>query len=168
MKQSLLIFLFAICACAASAQFTAPSKAAFSIGAELTIPNYGIYSVGTGASAKFEFPIAQPVSLSLTGNFTSVFYRNSILNQYGDSGADLFVPLKAGVKYYPIPSVYIEGEGGVALELNHTQRHLGAFSIGPGFIVPEGKGGLDIGLRYEAWEGQLKQTVIRFAYRFGL
>ena len=168
MKQSLLIFFFVTFACAASAQFSTPAKTAFSIGAELTIPNYGIYSVGTGASAKFEFPVAQQVSLSVTGNFTSVFFRNSVLNKYGDSGADLFVPLKAGVKYYPIGSVYIEGEGGVALELNHAQRHLGAFSIGPGFIIPEGKGGFDIGFRYEAWEGQLKQTVIRFAYRFGL
>lgn len=165
--KKLLPLLLSICCLTASAQISAPSKTAFSIGGELTIPSYGLYSIGTGASAKFEFPIAPPVSISLTGNFTSVFYHHSILNNYGDSGADLFVPLKAGLKYYPIPSLYIEGEGGVALELNHTQRHLGAFSIGPGFIIPETKGGLDISFRYEDWQSQVKQTVIRVAYRFG-
>jgi hypothetical protein len=167
MKQLLLVIFFAALVSNAGAQTSSPNRTAFSIGGELTIPSYGLYSVGTGISAKFEFPVVTPVSISLTGNFTSVFYRHSILSNYGDSGADLFVPLKGGLKYYPISNLYIEGEGGVALELNHTQRHLGAFSIGPGFIVPGSKGGLDIGFRYEDWQGQVKQTVIRVAHRFG-
>ena len=120
------------------------------------------------ATAKFEFPIAPLFSISITGNITSVFYHNSILNQYGDSGADVFVPIKAGLKYYPISTLYIEGEGGGALELNHQQRHLGAFGVGPGFIIPQRKGAFDISFRYEAWSAQVKQTVLRFAYRFGL
>jgi hypothetical protein len=168
MKQLLLILLFAAFTLAANAQLSEPGRTAFSIGGELTIPGYGLYSIGTGASAKFEFPIAKPLSISATANFTSVFYHSSILANYGESGADVFVPLKAGVMYYPISSLYVEGEGGVALELNHTRRHLGTFSIGPGFIVPSGKGSLDIGFRYESWGGQLKQTILRFAYRFGL
>ena len=168
MKKLLLIIFFALSVTAASAQLSTPDRTAFSIGGELTIPNYGIYSIGTGASAKFEFPVAPPISISLTANITSVFYHNSILSNYGDSGADVFVPLKAGIKYYPTSNLYIEGEGGDALELNHTQRRLGLFSIGPGFIIPQSKGGIDIGFRYEDWGGQLKQTMIRFAYRFGL
>jgi hypothetical protein len=167
MKKFLPLLLLTLCYLSASAQLSTPSRTAFSIGGELTIPSYGLYSVGTGASAKFEFPIAPPVSISITGNLTSVFYRHSILNNYSDSGADVFVPLKAGLKYYPISSLYIEGEGGEALELNHTQRHLGAFAIGPGFIIPQTKGGLDISFRYEDWQSQVKQTVIRVAYRFG-
>ena len=168
MKKLLFILFFASASFAANAQLSGADRTAFSLGGEVTIPNYGLYSVGTGATAKFEFPVAPLFSISLTGNITSVFYHNSILNQYGDSGADVFVPVKAGLKYYPISTLYIEGEGGEALELNHQQRHLSAFGVGPGFIIPQSKGALDISFRYEAWSAQVKQTVLRFAYRFGL
>jgi len=168
MKKLLLILFFAAGSFAASAQVSNAERTAFSLGGELTIPNYGLYSIGTGASAKFEFPIAPLFSISLTANLTSVFYHSSILSQYGKSGADIFAPIKAGLKYYPISTLYVEGEGGQAFELNHSQHHYTAFGIGPGFLIPQRKGALDIGFRYEAWGGQVKQTVIRFAYRFGL
>ena len=84
------------------------------------------------------------------------------------NGTDLFVPLKAGVKYYFGQDFYLEGEGGAALSLNHGRNSLGLFSIGPGFVIPSEKHGVDISFRYEDWQGQLKQTAIRVAYRFGL
>src|SRR5579863_5055241 len=141
----------------ASAQDPVQNSKAFSIGGEVNIPSFGLYNVGTGASAKFEFPIVSPVSISLTAGFTSFFYRSSILNNYNGGGSDVFVPLKAGVKYYLAQSFYAEGEVGSAFELNHNKSSLVAFSIGPGFVVPAGKNGLDISFRYEDWQGQIKQ-----------
>lgn len=144
------------------------NNTAFSIGGELTIPSYGLYSIGTGLSAKFETPIVSPVSLSLTAGFTSVFYKSNLLYNTNSPGASEFAPVKAGLKYYLIQSVYAEGEAGTAIELNHNKQDLFAFSFGLGFLAPiSEKRAIDISFRYEDWQGQLKQTALRFAYRFG-
>jgi hypothetical protein len=167
MKKLLLLILI-FYSCKTFAQSPVQNNTAFSLGGELGIPSYGLYNIGTGVSAKLEIPVISPVSVSLTGGFSSIFYKSSILYDYRNSGGDLFAPLKAGLKYYPAQNVYLEGEGGVAFELNHGQRDLAAFSIGAGFIVPSGENhGLDIGFRYEDWQGQVKQTALRVAYRFG-
>jgi hypothetical protein len=166
MKGPLLI-LSALFILTLNARAQSNNQKVFTIGGELGIPNYGLYDVVLGASAKFELPVVSPVSLSLTAGFSSVFQRSSILNNY-NNGTDLFVPLKAGVKYYFGRDFYVEGEGGAALPLNHDKNSLGLFSIGPGFVIPSEKHGVDISFRYEDWQGQLKQTAIRVAYRFGL
>ena len=165
MKKLLLLLLIFTCF-DAFAQVQVQTSKAFTIGGELDIPNYGIYNVGTGASLKFELPVASHVSLSITGGFTSVFYRGTIFTGYSSSGGDLFVPVKAGLRYFFVQNVYAEGEGGATFELNHTNRTLAAFSIGPGFILPAGKNSVDLGFRYEDWQGQLKLTVLRVAYRW--
>lgn len=151
----------------ASAQERVINSSAFSVGGELAIPTFGLYSIGTGVSAKFEMPVVSPVSFSLTGGFTSVFYKGNPLGEGNTPAAALFAPVKAGLKYYLIQNVYAEGEAGSAIELNHERNDLFAFSFGLGFIIPEGKNGVDIGFRYEDWQGQLRQTALRVAYRFG-
>jgi hypothetical protein len=166
--KKLILLLLVFCCFKLHAQGPVQTNTAFSIGAELNIPSYGLYSIGTGASAKFETPIVSPLSLSLTAGFTSVFYKSNLLYNTGSRGADEFAPLKAGLKYYLIKSVYAEGEAGTAIELNHNKQDLFAFSFGLGFLAPiSEKRAIDIGFRYEDWQGQLKQTALRFAYRFG-
>lgn len=142
---------------------------AISTAFELAIPANGVYNIGVGASVKAELPITTPVSLTLTGGFTSMFYKSNLFNSSLTPGAAVFVPLKAGVKYYFNKGVYAEGEAGTAIETNYGKQSVFAFSIGPGFIVPSGdKNGFDIGFRYENWANQLRQTAIRIAYRFSL
>jgi len=160
MKQLVLFLFLAISITCASAQSS--NQIAVSLGGELGIPSYGVYNVALGGSAKLELPVVSPVSVSLTGGFTSVFLKSSVIDNY-NGGADLFAPLKAGVKYYFMRNVYVEGEGGAALELNRTKKTFALFSIGPGFVIPSEKNGIDISFRYEAWQSQLKQTAIRVA-----
>lgn len=141
---------------------------AIGTGFELAIPSNGVYSIGTGASVKAELPISRPVSLTLTGGFTAMFYKSNLFNSSRTPGAATFVPLKAGLKYYFNKGVYAEGEAGTVIEANYAKQSPFAFSIGPGFIVPAGdKNGVEIGFRYESWANQLRQTAIRIAYRFG-
>jgi hypothetical protein len=163
-KPLLLLLALSLFAFSASAQ---QNPKAFTIGGELGLPSYGLYNVALGASGKLEIPLISPVSISLTGGFTSVFRRSSIIDDY-NGGGDLFVPLKAGIKYYFVQSFYAEGEGGAALGLNHGNKSLALFSIGPGFVIPSEKNGIDISFRYEDWQDRVKQTAIRVAYRFGL
>jgi hypothetical protein len=142
---------------------------AFSPAFELSIPSNGVYNIGVGASIKGELPIASPVSLTLTAGFTSMFYKSNLFNSSLTPGAAIFVPLKAGLKYYFNKGIYAEGEAGTAIETNYGKQSSFAFSIGPGFLVPAGdKNSVDISFRYENWANQLRQTAIRIAYRFGL
>jgi hypothetical protein len=165
--RKLIILLLLFCYFKASAQ-TIISKA-FSAGFELGIPTNSVFNIGTGASAKFELPIASPVSLSLTGGITSMFYKSNLFNSSHTPGAAVFVPLKAGVKYFFNRDVYAEGEAGTAIEANYAKQSVFAFSIGPGFIAPVGeKNSIDISFRYEDWANQLRQTAVHIAYRFGL
>ena len=142
---------------------------AFSPAFELGIPSNGVYNIGVGASIKGELPIASPVSFTLTAGFTSMFYKSNLFDSSRTPGAAIFVPLKAGLKYYFNQGIYAEGEAGTAIETNYGKQSSFAFSIGPGFMVPAGdKNSVDISFRYEDWSNQLRQTAIRIAYRFGL
>ena len=165
--KKLIILLLLFCCFKASAQ--AIINKAFSAAFELGIPSNSVFNIGTGASAKFELPIASPVSLSLTGGITSMFYKSNLFNSSRTPGAAVFVPLKAGVRYFFNRGVYAEGEAGTAIETNYAKQNVFAFSIGPGFIAPVGeKNGIDISFRYEDWANQVRQTAIHIAYRFGL
>lgn len=144
------------------------NSVAVSAAFELGIPSASIYSIGTGASVKFEFPVVSPVSISLTGGITSMFYKSNLFGSNKTPGAAGYVPLKAGVKYYFAKGVYAEGEAGTAIETNYDKKNLFAFSIGPGFVTPiNDKSGVDFSFRYEGWESRVHLTVIRVAYRFG-
>ena len=151
------------------AQITTPTTTAISLGFELAAPSNSIYTIGTGVSAKFELPVVSPLSLTLTGGFTAMYYKSNLFNSSRTPGAAGFLPLKAGLKYYLSKNFYAEGEAGTAIETNYDKRDAFAFSIGPGFIIPlsNEKQGIDIGFRYESWSNQLRQTGIRIAYRFG-
>ena len=166
MKKLLLPLLVFFCI---SAQAQTTITKAFSAGFELGIPANGVFNIGTGASANFEFPIVSPVSLSLTGGITSMFYKSNLFYSSRTPGAAVYVPLKAGVRYFFNRGVYAEGEAGTAIETNYGKQSVFAFSIGPGFIAPVGeKNGIDISFRYEDWANQVRQTAIHIAYRFGL
>ncbi|HWB62275.1 MAG TPA: hypothetical protein VG603_02105 [Chitinophagales bacterium] len=153
----------------AMAQGPVQTTNAISAGFELAIPSGGVFSIGTGASLKAEFPFAAPMlSISVTGGVTPMFYRGNLFGNAKTPGAALFVPLKAGLKYFFARGVYAEGEAGAALEANYNHATPFAFSIGPGFVISSNdKSGVDIGFRYEDWSGVLRQTAIRVAYRFG-
>jgi hypothetical protein len=167
--KRLILLLLAFYSIKLHAQSTAEVNKAISTGFELAAPSGGVYNIGLGASAKLEVPIVAPVSFTLTGGFTSMFYKSNLFDASRTPGAAVFIPLKAGVKYYFAKSIYAEGEAGTAIETNYGKQRSFAFSIGPGFIVPlrNDKTGIDIGFRYESWANQLRQTGIRVAYRFG-
>ncbi len=161
-----LLLLIIVIQTAAHAQTN--NTTALSAAFELGIPTTSIYSIGTGASLKFEFPVVNPVSISLTGGITSMFYKSNLFGNGKTPGAAGYIPLKAGVKYYFARGVYAGGEAGTAIETNYDKKNLFAFSIGPGFVAPiNGKSGVDFSFRYEAWESRVHLTVIRVAYRFG-
>jgi hypothetical protein len=167
MKRNLLI-AFIFCSFNVSAQISRPLSNAFSAGLELGITSNSVYAIGLGASAKGEFPVSNRVCLTVTAGYSTFFYKSNLFASSRTLSPAYFIPLKAGIKYYPNPNVYIEGELGTAIETNYLKQDLFAFSIGPGFVVPiNNNRGIDIGFRYEGWsDHQVRQTAIRFAYRW--
>src|ERR1700750_2754393 len=95
-KLILLLLLFYCFKIHAQTTITKAVGTAF----ELAIPSNGVYNIGVGASVKGEVPIATPVSLRVTGGFTSMFYKSNLFASSRTPGAAVFIPLKAGVKYY--------------------------------------------------------------------
>lgn len=167
--KKLLLLLLILPAFNTFAQDAPKPSTAFSAGVEFGIPSRSLYNVGVGASLKLEQPVVSPVSLTLTAGFSSFFRKDSPFNN-GHSGGDIFVPLKAGVRYNVGSGVFLEAEAGSAIEINYDERKLFAFSLGPAIMIPTGADNRDfeLGLRYESWSAHtLQQTAIRFAYRFG-
>ncbi|MFC0516328.1 hypothetical protein ACFFGT_19070 [Mucilaginibacter angelicae] len=167
--KKLILLLLILPAFKTYAQDGPKPSTTFSGGVEFGIPSRGLYNVGVGASLKLEQPIVSPVSLTLTAGFSSFFRKNSPLNE-GHSGGDIFVPLKAGVRYNVSSGLFLEAEAGSIIELNYDKRKLFAFSIGPAIMIPTSTDNrnFELGLRYESWSAHtLQQTAIRFAYRFG-
>src|SRR5476651_1754230 len=95
-KLILLIALFSAFNLARAQEF---SHGGFSIGPELGLPSQSVYSIGYGASAKFEIPIINKFALSLTGGYSEFHFKSGIVNSFGGQAPSTFVPLKAGVVY---------------------------------------------------------------------
>ncbi|QJD95107.1 hypothetical protein HH214_04050 [Mucilaginibacter robiniae] len=142
---------------------------AVSIGPELNIPQHSGYTIGYGATGKLEAHLIKAFSLSLTGGYTQMHYRRAYAEAFATPSNDHYIPLKAGIKYYPDTKVYFEGEAGAVLDNNAGQKNLATYSLGTGFIIPfqpESHQAVDVGLRYESWSrNRLQQFAIRVAYR---
>lgn len=171
--QKLLLFLFiSFSAISTYAQGggTQANSTALSIGAELNIPQQSRYTIGYGASAKFELPIINAFSLTLTGGLHQFHIKN--IFDGASTGNDTFIPLKAGAKYYFDPRFYTEGELGTVIDHNDAiDQNRFTYSIGTGFLLPLNNSNnmVDVGLRFEQWsQNRLQQFGIRVAYRFGL
>lgn len=168
LMKKIILFLLLFSILKVSAQESQNLKTVFSAGLELGIPQASVYTIGLGASGKLELPVSNKLCITVTAGYDAFFYKGNLYESSRTPSAAIFVPLKAGAKYYFNQGVYAEGELGTAIETNYLKQDLFAFSLGPGFIIPLNEAhGIDFGLRYENWSNhQVKQTALRFAYRF--
>jgi hypothetical protein len=169
MQKFLLVLIGLSYAFTLRAQTGSNQRTALSFGAELNIPQRSGYTIGYGASAKFELPLANALSFTATAGVHQ-YHLKTLYNCPG--GNNTFVPLKAGVKYYIDPRFYAEGEVGSVIDHNReSDQNKFAYSLGTGFLLPlkNTSNMIDAGLRYEEWsKNGLQQFGIRVAYRFGL
>jgi len=172
MKKILFTIVIVGCIiCTAKAQQY--TRSGFSIGPEINFPSQSVYNIGYGASARLDLPVSGKVGISLTGGYTKLHYKGSIVSVFGDQKPNEFVPLKAGIIYGVGNGLYLSGELGDAMEVssnvNGNKRNLFVFGLGPGFLFGlSDKQAIDLGIRYEQWsQHELKQVAIRVAYRIG-
>lgn len=150
------------------------------LGTEINFPSgnsSNTSAVGLGGYVKAELGLSTKFSLTASGSITNFFGRKLF---GAKSPSRVYVPVKAGLKYYTDENFYIEGQLGASIPLNEGGKTGFAWSPGIGtYIKNRGSANkFDIGLRYEGWTSSSvinssKSTTfnfigIRLGYVFGL
>jgi hypothetical protein len=169
-KISALVLAFAGFALGAKAQTssatttktsTGPNGIVLSIGADAGIPTGKLndaYNWNIGGSVQADIPVL-PHQLFVTVNagYNSIQGKKNIGGVQGLDATNIqLLPVKAGLKYFPVSHFYVQGEAGAAFALNKADVGFdksAAFVYAPqlGYQFPlGGKSYLDAGVRYEA------------------
>jgi len=193
LKISALVIAFAGFALGAKAQ-TTPSASTksttsngviFSVGVDAGLPTGNLsngYNWNIGGSVQADIPVV-PQTLFVTVNAG----YNSLQGKSNAYGTDLtatniqLLPVKAGLKFFPVNHFYIQGEAGAAFALNKSDLgfdNSAAFIYAPqiGYQFPVGGSSfIDAGVRYEGStkfnsavdNSQVNFVALRLAYAFG-
>lgn len=180
-----LLSVFTISANAQDTTPTTPKSVTYgsgikiSVGADAGLPvgNFSNgYSWSLGGSVQADFPILRDqLYYTVNAGFNNVFADNTNL------GPDLqLIPVKAGLKYFPIKHFYVQGEAGATFITNKTDA---GFSKSTSFVyAPQigyefatgAKNSVDVGFKYENTgkfydNGSSNGLLgLRVAYSFGL
>ena len=150
-----------------------------SIGADAGVPvgslNNG-YNWSLGGSIQADFPIVRDqLYATINSGYNNFFATNSSnLNDIG------LIPVKAGLKYFPVKWCYIQGEAGASFLTN--QNEIGATKSASFVYAPQvgvllntgGRNYIDAGFRFEGntkfYDGGNANNflALRVAYAFGL
>lgn len=178
---SLLVFIIHV----ASAQ--TDHNVAVSIGPDIAFPFRGAaYRSAVGFAATIEIPVAQQLKLIFDPGYTiqvsiPLLYTSpcptcTVPTGPSNSGLYKYIPLRAGLRYYPLKHIYINGEAGEAIKVGYGAVSSFIYSIGSGAVIPfNPHNGIDLGLSFERGNknnaynsnyNSLNQLGIRLAYRY--
>jgi hypothetical protein len=157
------------------AQTSDPNKWRLGIGIEGGIPTGDITSFSNfnlGGTARLQYGVGKDFAITLTSGYYNFFAKSSSATiggvTYTTKPSDLgMVPIKAGVKYFFVPSIYLGGEAGVGLETNYAKYTKLLLTPGIGWANKS----WDVGVRYENYSGQgdsFGTVALRIAYGFSL
>jgi len=152
----------------------------YSIGVETGIPagslNYA-YKWNLGGSIQADIPVIEQLYVTVNAGYNNIFVDKDVAPASQDIH---LIPAKAGLKYFILPVVYVQGEAGVAFLTNKSRlddSKSAAFVYAPqaGILFPVGDSQfIDAGLRFESnskfTEGGKKSNFfgLRLAYAFGI
>jgi hypothetical protein len=159
---------------------TTRSGILLSVGPEASIPLGSLgnrYGWNFGSSVQADFPVwNNQLYFTTTAGLNNLFVKNSYTVNQNDL---LMLPVKAGLKYYPVGSLYIRGEAGASFLLNKHESgydKTASFSYSPsvGYQFALAKGQyLDASVKFErntkfTTNGTANNFVgLRVAYGFG-
>jgi hypothetical protein len=195
-KISALVLAFAGFALGAKAQTTTttptstktstgPNGIVLSVGVDAGIPTGNLnnaYNWNIGGSVQADIPVI-PHQLFVTVNagYNSIQGKKNIGGTGFDAPNIQLLPVKAGLKYFPVSHIYIQGEAGAAFALNKADAGFdksAAFVYAPqvGVQFPlGGKSYIDAGVRYEGTtkfssvtDEKVNFVGLRVAYAFDL
>ena len=167
-KISALVLAFAGFAFGAKAQTTSTSTTKtttsngviLSVGVDAGIPTGNLsnsYNWNLGGSVQADIPVIQhQLFVTVNAGYNNVFGKKNLDGTGIDATNIQLLPVKAGLKFFPVSNFYIQGEAGAAFSLNKSDlgfTNSAAFLYAPqiGVQFPlGGKSYIDAGVRYEA------------------
>lgn len=163
---------------------TIASGIRYSIGVDAGIPTGKLadnYNWNLGGSLQADIPVASQLFVTVNAGYNNIFGKDVTVGAVTVKATDIqLLPVKAGLKFFPVENFYVQGEAGAAFVLNKTKigaDNSAAFIYAPqiGYQFPLGGSNyLDAGVRYEA-STKLTSTVdnskvnfvgLRLAYGF--
>ncbi|MDB5001196.1 MAG: hypothetical protein JWR76_2273 [Mucilaginibacter sp.] len=169
LKIATLVLAFAGLSVAAKAQTTTTSTSTkttttssgvrYSIGVDAGIPTGSFnnaYKWNLGGSVQADIPVASQLFVTVNAGYNNVFGEKNVGSTNVNVPNIQLLPVKAGLKYFPISNFYVQGEAGAAFLLNKTDffndkstAFVYAPQVGVQFPV-SGSSFIDAGVRYEA------------------
>lgn len=186
LKFTALVFAFAGLTYGANAQSnpatttktTTSNGVILSAGVDAGIPTGNLsnsYNWNLGGSVQADIPVVQhQLFVTVNAGYNNIFGKNNIAGTGIDATNIQLLPVKAGLKFYPVSHFYIQGEAGAAFALNKSDLNFNnsaAFLYAPqiGYQFPlGGKSYLDAGVRWEAttkFNSNIDNSTVNF---FGL
>ena len=164
LKISALVLAFAGFTLGAKAQSNPASTTTsggvrFSIGVDAGIPTGKLsdnYNWNLGGSVQADIPVASQLFVTVNAGYNNIYGKNNIAGSTLSAPNIQLLPVKAGLKFFPVNNFYIQGEAGAAFALNKTDL---GFDNSAAFVyAPQigyqfqlgGKNYIDAGVRYEA------------------
>ncbi|TWR29679.1 outer membrane beta-barrel protein [Mucilaginibacter pallidiroseus] len=166
LKIAALVLAFAGLSVAAKAQSTSSTSTTtnggirYSIGVEAGVPTGNFnnaYKWNLGGSLQADIPVANQLFVTVNAGYNNVF--GETLNVAGgkvEVPNVQLIPVKAGLKFFPVSNFYVQGEAGAAFLLNKSDffndksvAFVYAPQIGVQFPVSASGNFIDAGVRYE-------------------
>lgn len=192
LKISALIVAFAGFALGAKAQTTSTTTSKsttsngviLSAGVDAGIPTGNLnngYNWNIGGSLQADIPVVNQLFVTVNAGYNSIQGKSNAFGTGLTATNIQLLPVKAGLKFFPVNNFYIQGEAGAAFALNKSSLgfdNTAAFIYAPqvGYQFPlGGKSFLDAGVRYEGSSkftssndnSQVNFVALRVAYAFG-
>jgi hypothetical protein len=168
LKIATLVLAFAGLSVAAKAQTTTTTSTStkttsngvrYSIGVDAGIPTGNFnnaYKWNLGGSVQADIPVASQLFVTVNAGYNNVFGEKNVGSTSVDVPNIQLLPVKAGLKFFPISNFYVQGEAGAAFLLNKSDffndkstAFVYAPQVGVQFPV-SASSFIDAGVRYEA------------------
>jgi len=167
LKISALILAFAGLTVGAKAQTastsaktsTSSNGVILSIGVDAGLPSGNLsngYNWNLGGSVQADIPVANQLFVTVNAGYNNLYGKDNAYGTGLKATNIQLLPVKAGLKFFPVSNFYIQGEAGAAFSLNKSDLgfdNSAAFVYAPqvGVQFPlGGKSYIDAGVRYEA------------------
>lgn len=132
----------------------------YSIGVDAGIPTGKLsdsYNWNLGGSLQADIPVASQLFVTVNAGYNNIFGKDVTVGATTVKATNIqLLPVKAGLKFFPVQNFYIQGEAGAAFVLNKTKigadnstAFIYAPQIGYQFALA-GNNYIDAGVRYEA------------------
>jgi hypothetical protein len=156
----------------------------YSIGVDAGIPTGSLadsYNWNLGGSVQADIPVATQLFVTVNAGYNNIFGKDVTVAGITAKAPNIqLIPVKAGLKFFPVENFYIQGEAGAGFLLN--KKDIGAdnstvFVYAPqlGYQFPlSGSNYIDAGVRYEGTtklnssfdDSKLNFVALRIAYGF--